>query len=81
MIVCENQVLQPSYPFGYLNSFSFTMSTSGHEDEYDQEAAAAAQREDFAELRSWTVWGAIKRDSTARTTGKRKKNLILEDSL
>ena len=50
------------------------MSTSGHEDEYDQEAAAAAQREDFAQLRSWTVWGAIKRDSVARTTGKRKKN-------
>lgn len=50
------------------------MSASGSEDDIN-EAAAAAQRESFAELRSWTVWGAITRDAKERTTRKGKQEL------
>ena len=50
------------------------MSNSGHESEVD-EAAADAQKETFANLRSWTSWGSTKRETPRRGKPKGKQTL------
>ena len=54
-----------------------TMSNHGREDEFDDEvdeAAAAAQKQAFENLRSWTSWGSLKREPKARTERKGNEN-------
>ena len=54
------------------------MSIFGREDDFDEEideAAAAAQKESFANLRSWTSWGSIKRDPKQRTQRKGNEDM------
>ena len=71
------QPLQQQLAF-WPSAFNFlTMSSHGHEDEFDEvdPAAAAAQKQAFENLRSWTSWGSLKREPKARTQRKGNENL------